>query len=375
MTNQALNPNDQCDAMNFAVIEYSSKTGKVWRHTPERPNYLADPQKEIDPTSFGCYVSAMQGRHIPLTQLVGSRKFGNRLYRKVVGHWPRKYSLKSLADLAVAMVVHDIAHGPEMTIFTQTLRQKLPSAIILGVPTQPFGVLQDYWQRHSDWLADFQQFMESCDVFITVVQSTVPVWQSMTKARVEYLPQPYPVNYAQRYWQPLNMKKKVILVAGVTERNNIKKGLAVAKKVQRLLPEYLIQVTRTPDSANELSALEGGRFEIMDFLPWKEQLDYLGRVKVVINTDYTQTRGRVQTDCAAVGTVSIGADSDGQRDLFPNYYSSAPLSTEALVEQTVGLLREDELYDRTVKTARARLAEYDYEKSAQRLTNLVQTIR
>ena len=79
--------------MNFAVIEYASKTGDIWRHQPGKPNYLEDPAKVIDPTSFGCYVSALEGEHIPLTKLIGTSNLYNRVVKKLTGSWPQNNSL------------------------------------------------------------------------------------------------------------------------------------------------------------------------------------------------------------------------------------------------------------------------------------------
>ena len=272
------------------------------------------------------------------------------------------------------MVVHDIAHGLEVTAFTKKLKETYPEIIVLGVPTQPYGILKRHWEKNKAWLDDFKEFMNNCDVFISIVESTVPIWKKLAKVKVRYLPQPYTVEYASRYFKKLGDKKDVIFVAGVTDRDNIKQGQAAARRVQEMMPNYLIQVTRTPDSTNDFNNLEGTRCEIIDFLPWQEQLEYLSRVKVVINTDYTRTRGRVQTDCAAVGTVSVGADSDGQRDLYPSLYAATPQATAVLANKTVELLRDGEKYTQVAKLAQNRLAEYDYEKSARRLTKLVDEI-
>lgn len=361
--------------MNFAVIEYSSKSGGIWRHTDTRPNYLADPAKEIDPTSFGCYVSALRGEHIPITHLIGAHRLSRRLYRRLAGHWPQHYRLDYLRKFDAVLVVHDIGNGPTVTAFTIRLRHELPRLVILGVPTQPYGIIKRHWEQHPAWLADLRKFMSACDVFLTIVRRTAAAWQRLTDTAVVYLPQPYPVPHAKQHTQSLTAKKPLILVAGVTERDNIRRGHRVASRLQQQFPDHLIHVIRTPGAALDTSLLAGTRFAIEPFSPWQRYLPYLSRVKLVINTDYTFTRGRVQADCAAVGTPSIGADSDGQADLFPDLPASRLTPLSDLVRQGTRLLTDPVFYQAVTATAQARLRSYDYPSSARRLTDLIASLR
>lgn len=358
--------------MRFAVVEYASKTGKIWKHTKERPNYLCDPQKEIDPTSFGCYVSALEGEHIPILSLV-KPSIVKRVMRKVSGRWPR-YDISYLSKFDVIMIVHQISDGHEVTALTKRIRSAFPSIKIIGVPTQPYGILKDYWTKNPDWKSDFQDFMDSCHVFISIVESTVPAWKEMTSSPVIYLPQPYPTAYSETFAKPRTEKEKILFVAGRTDRDNISKGLLVAKALQEQFPEYIIHATSINDDDIQFdtSNLDGARYAMQPFLPWQEHLKYLSSTYLVINTDYTRTRGRVQADCAAVGTPSIGADSDGQEDLFQSLPAFPTQSVEELVTQGAKLLRDTDYYDQVTKTAHEKLADYSYAKSADRITTLVQ---
>lgn len=360
--------------MNFAVIEYASKTGTVWRHTPQKPNYLCDPQTEMDPTSFGCYVSALEGEHIPITALVKPTLL-KRLYRKIIGRWP-PYNISYLKQFDALLIVHQISDGHEVTALTKRIRTELPHIKILGVPTQPFGILKKYWQHHPDWLDDFKAFMDTCHVFITIVRSTLPEWQQMTLNRVEYVPQPYPIAHASKYWQGYKQKEKVIFVAGRTSRDNIGKGLAAAAMLQEQFPDYTIHITNIdePGETFDISALGDARYEAQPFQSWQEHLKYLATVALVVNTDYTQTRGRVQVDCAAVGTPCIGADSDAQVDLFPDLPASPDQTTDSLVAQGKRILEDTQFYGKIAETARSRLTQYSYEKSANRIRQLMQSI-
>lgn len=365
--------------MRFAVIEYRSKSGKVWRHTKERPNYSADPDKEIDPTSFGCYVSALEGEHIPLMGLITGElsniseptRFSRRVFKKITGRWPQTFSLEYLRKFDVLMVVHQISDGHEVTAFTQRLKKQFPRQLIIGVPTQPFGILQKYWDTHPAWLKNFRTFLDACDLVTTLSQSTLATWQTLTKKPVIYLPQPYPVEYTAQFFTPLEQKNNTIFVAGVAERDTITRGYEVARRLQALFPNYLIYVTRTPGVKTDLSALGNARYEIVSFQPWREHLEWLKKIKLIINTDFTQTRGRVQVDAAAVGTPSIGADSDGQRDLYPEFQASPNTPVDELLKYAQTLLTDSSLYRAIVALAHNRLQQYSYTITRSRITDVV----
>lgn len=355
--------------MKFAVVEYTTKTGGIWRHTPEHPNYLGDPQREIDPTSFACYTSALAGEHIPLKGLIKPTKL-KKVIKRLTGSWPQTYSLNYLQQFDVLLMVHQISDGHEITAAAKRLKKLSPRPVIIGVPTQPFVLLKQYWEEHPAWFKDFQEFIAACDVFVTVVASTLPEWQAITDAPVEYLPQPYPVAFAEQHWRPRDQKAKIIFVAGITDRPTIALGQKVAVQLQQHFPEYIIHVTEIPGMSLDTSNLEGNRYAIQPFQQWRGHLDYLQRVMLVINTDFTQTRGRVQVDAAAVGTPSLGADSDGQVDLFPDLVATPDTPLSTLVDKATRLLRDGAYYDEVTNLARQRLQKYNYEQSAKRLLEL-----
>ncbi len=356
--------------MKFAVVEYTSKSGKIWHHTPSRPNYLCDPQTEIDPTSFGCYVSALAGEHIPLTALI-KPTFFKKILKRLRGSWPQQYSLEYLRDFEVLLIVHQMSDGHEVTAFTRRLKSSYPHLFIMGVPTQPFELLRRYGNAHAEWLADFRDFMGLCDVFVSIVRQTVPYWQGLSRAPVAYIPQPYPAHFATKYFFSRAKKQKSIYVAGVTSRPLITRGYQVAAALQKKFPEYAICVTALPGSDVDARALAGSRVSIRPFEKWQEHLASQREVMLVINTDYTFTRGRVQMDCAAVGTPSLGSNSDAQRDLYPELYATPETPTTQLVELGSKLLRDEDYYTQVVQHAQTRLPFYDYEQSAERINALV----
>ncbi|MEX2055176.1 MAG: hypothetical protein WD972_03250 [Candidatus Andersenbacteria bacterium] len=368
--------------MKFAVVEYSSKTGTVWRHTEERPNYLADPQREIDPTSFGCYVSAIKGEHVPLTGLILGpvaavppiTQFGRRLYRKLTGRWPL-YSLDYLSRFEVLLFVHQISDAPEVVQALKRIRALYPSIIVLGVPTQPWGILQSHFDEDPAARQHLVDFMDNCHLFLTIVEETHAWYQKLTKTKVMYVPQPYPVEYASHHFQPREKKLKKILVAGVTQRDTITKGQLVARQLQQAFPDYTIVVPKVADLDYDATALVGSQYEVLPFEEWQQHLKTLSTVMLVINTDYTFTRGRIQVDCAAVGTPSLGSNSDAQRDLWPELAAGPQDSIETLVSLATRVLRDPTYYAAQVKHARDKLPAYNYPTSATRLASLVEVVK
>ena len=361
--------------MSLAVVEYSSKSGDIWRHTPERPNYLCDPAHVMDPTSFGCYVSALSGEHVPLTKIINTSRFLNRVHRKLHGAWPTNYSLDYFTKFDRLLVVYEAANSRTLSTFIHRLQRELPNLKILGVPTQPYGLLRLQWQIEPQIKLDLQEFINSCDIFISIVKSTTDLWQSFTTHPVHYLPQPYPVEHALRNWQPRSSKQPIIFVSGVTARPNIQLGHEVASALQQQFPDHIIHVTNTPDAPLDSTHLQGLKYEVKPFLSWSDHLRYLSTVKLVINTDFTQTRGRVQMDCAAVGTPSVGADSDAQLDLWPRGAAVADTPVATIVKSASRLLSDSHVYEEWVKFARSRLPFYNYAHSADRMNSLYSLIK
>src|SRR5581483_6070032 len=221
---------------------------------------------------------------------------------------------------------------------------------------------------------ELKEFTAACDTFITVVESTLSAWQAISAVPTVYMPQPYPVDYTKQFFSPRTRKEKILFVAGVAGRPQILKGHTVARELQKQFSDYTIWVTDTPGEPFNDQELAGARYEKRPFEEWREHLQSLRTVALVVNTDFTQTRGRVQVDSAAVGTPSLGADSDGQRDLFPQLAATPHTPVSELVTTGARLLRDTAYYNEIVAYASERLAVYSYEDAATRLAMLVRHI-
>jgi hypothetical protein len=220
---------------------------------------------------------------------------------------------------------------------------------------------------------DFVAYMNACSVFLTVVKETKQWYESMTRTPVIYLPQIYPVHFAAQFRQEQSTKERSIFVAGITDRPNIAQGLAAARQLQREFSDLSIRVTNIPGVGMDLSELKDARYEIVPFQQWRQHLPWLARQRLTINTDYTFTRGRVQADCAAVGTPSLGGNSDGAIDLFPELASTPQTSVDELVAKGRRLLTDVAYYKNVVTAASEKLKKYDYDESAARLMMLVKS--
>lgn len=359
--------------MQFAVVEYSSKSGKIWRHQPGRPNYLEDPEKVIDPTSFGSYVSALSGEHIPLTALIKPTK-AKKAYKRLTGSWPA-YSLEYLRKFDALLVVHQISDAHEIASFTKRLKRLFPQVLIFGVPTQPYGLLRPHLESHPKEQKTFQELIDTCNCFLTVVNATRGWYASLSSTPVEYIPQIYPAHFAMQFAKRPSQKKSAIFVAGITDRPAITQGLTIAREVQKRLPDVAIQVTQIPGVPMDLTNLKGAQYDIIPFKKWREHLPELASFKLVINTDYTFTRGRVPVDCAAVGTACLGGNSDGQIDLFPELTSTPKTSNEKLIAQAQRILSDEKHSTTLIERASARLTSYDFEPSRQRILQLIEKYR
>lgn len=366
--------------MKFCCVEYTTKSRKVWVPSVEHPNYLADPINEIDPTSFGSYTTALRGEHVPLTgailgHLEGKtlQPFFQQLHWRMFKRWGA-YSLNYFRKFDTILAIYDWRRGPELTNFVERARREFPETVVIGVPTQPFGVLRETW-RHEQHLSPLVSFYDACHVVLSVVRATVPYQQAMTRTPVVYVPQPYPVEYTLQHWRPGTEKERIVFVAGEIARPDVLAGHLAARAIQEVHPELTIHVTKTPGSPLHTAFLAGAKHEIIPFRPWREHLPYLSQTLLTLNMDNWWTRGRVQVDCAAVGTPSVGGPSDGQQELFPDLLVRDVEDFSSMIELGLRLLGDNAFYERVAYKAKHRLQSYGFEKTAQRFTHLVDLAR
>lgn len=383
--------------MRFACIEYTTKTGTIWRPAPTRPNYLCDPEREIDPTSFGCYTSALDGEHIPLTGLIyqslehppsNLQRMRQDVARRFHGSF-HSYDLTYLRKFDVLLVVYQISNGDELMRFTQRARTELPDTVIVSCSSPPLGRLKEYWKNQPETVETYRAFIRASHFNMNVCRTTVPFYRLLTNNPSLYLPQPYPVEYALQQGVGSRMSgvegnkltagaqadPPIIYVAGDTVRPDIMSGHLVAKVLQQRHPELLIRVTKTPEFSLNTSFLRGARYEVVPFRPWAEQLRALAAVRLVINTDLWWTRGRVPVDCAAAGVPCVGTTSDGQAELWPDLTAEESINMERLVALAERALTDGTFRRAVVQKAQRRLQSYTYVKTVERFKETIELTR
>ncbi len=365
--------------IHFACVEYSTKTGKIWRPTPEKPNYLCDPESEIDPTSFGCWTSALSGEHIPVNFLrrrqnphtlaykLGRKKdlILEKINGKSVYHnlsYLKKFNL-------VLFLIHNFSM-PQMADLIKRAKKINPEAIFLGSIVSPLGLLRETWKKEKGF-RQFKKLADACDIFINVNREAEDYLESILNTKVLYFPQFYPFEYAHQFFRRKEEKEKIILVAGETERLDNLAGQFSAIKIQKKYPEFLIQVVDYPDLNIAPLKIAKADFTIIPFLKWQENLKRLARVFMIINTDAIWTLGRLQADAAAVGAPSIGINSNNQLEFFPKLSVSDIAGNSQIFTLAEKLILDEQFYCNIQQEAAAKLAENDYEKSKERLKEVI----
>lgn len=365
--------------IHFACIEYSTKTGKIWRPTPEKPNYLCDPETEIDPTSFGCWTSALDGEHIPLNFLrrhhdprglaykLGRKKdlILEKINGKSVYHnlsYLKKFNL-------ILFLIHNFSM-PQMADLIQRAKKINPEAIFLGSIVTPLGLLRETWKKEKEFCT-FKKFADACDIFINVNRAGQDYLESILHAQVLYFPQFYPFSFASQFFKKRDQKEKIILVAGETERLDNLAGQFSAIKIQKKYPEFLIQVVSYPGLNIAPLKMAEARFEIIPFLKWRENLKRLARVFMVINTDAIWTLGRLQADCAAVGTPSIGINANNQLEFFSKLSVPDIAGAKQIFTLAEKLILDEQFYQDIQQEASDKLSENDYQKSKEKLLAII----
>ncbi|MDD5627235.1 MAG: hypothetical protein PHW01_04490 [Patescibacteria group bacterium] len=367
------------EKMRFACIEYSTKTGRIWQPTPEKPNYLCDPETEIDPTSFGCWTSAFSGEHIPVNFLrrrqnphTLSYKLGRKL-DLTMEKIQRKPIYRNLDYLKKFNLILFLVHSFSMPLMADLIRKTKkvnPNAIYLGSIVSPLGILREVWKKENEFRA-FKTFANNCNIFINVNHDAQDYLQSFLPAKVVYFPQFYPFEYAHRFFKKREEKEKVILVAGETGRTDNFAGQFAAVQIQKKYPEFLIQVVDYPRSNIAPLETAHARFEIIPFLKWQENLKRLACFFLVINMDQTWTLGRLQADCAAVGTPSIGINANNQLEFFPKLSIPDIAGIKQGIELAEKLISDPAFYQNIQQHASAKLSENNYAKSKEKLLKIL----
>lgn len=375
--------------IRFACIEFNTKSGSIWKPTPERPNYLCDPKREIDIGSFGSWTSALNGEHIPLHWFVngkprrgsdGASPFENtllyrswtRIRKEFSSDGNREFHFHNLGYLEKfdpVLICYSLTHPGAMTQFLQKAKERYPEkTFLVTYGTFNFGRVREYW-RDPAWYRDFVTFLNTGDMIILVNKDAREYFNLVTKKPIVYFPTFYPHHFTEKFFLPREKKERKIFIAGTTERMDIVWSCLIAKRLQEKYPGFTIQVCSWKNMNFE--PLRGTRFEILPWLNWEEYLRVTTKAMLILNTDSWWTNGRVPSDAAAVGTPCIGVNADRQKDLFPELTCSDVIDTEKAIALGCRLIDEDGFYRNVQRKALGALEGHSYEKAKNRLEILL----
>lgn len=369
--------------MKFACIEYTSKSGGIWRPTPKRPNYLADHKREIDATSYGgTWTSALGGEHIPLSWFINGKrgpgagerfslpllvqmKLNRRLGRPLV----QFRNLDYLKNFDVVLVCYHPAGYRLMTQFMVEAKQRFPDIVFLGTHAVfGIGYLREHW-KDSPWFRSFGTFLDLSDVFVVAIPDEPAYLSLVSNTPIVYVPQFYPVSYARKYYRTHEAKDGIIFVAGNTSRTDTVWGCLLARELHRRFPQYTIQAVGS--SSFNTEPLAGSRYQLLSAMNWEDYLAVTSRAKLIINTDVLWTNGRVQADAAVVGTPCIGVNAGRQTELFPDLACHDVVDTPRILELGARLIQDAPYYEQVTTKAFAMLEQWSYEKAPGKLEELV----
>lgn len=372
--------------MQFACIEYNTKSGGIWTHTPERPNYLADHQREIDATSYGTWTSAMEGEHVPMSWFIEPRRgpgvgekfrIGIRIKFKLNSRRGRpliEFSNLGYAERFDAVLICFHPYGFRlMTELVQALRRQFPHLVIIGThATFSLGRLRELW-KSKEWFSSLRTFMDSCDVFAVANREAIEYVSLVSRTPVRYLPQFYPLEYTQQLGIRNGTKNKTIFVAGNTSRSDVVWGCLLAKEIQSRHTGYRVQVIGS-EGFND-ATLDGSDFDVLPRMAWTDYLKTVAQSRLVINTDVGWTNGRVQSDAAAMMTPCIGVNAGWQTELFPDLTIPDVEGSTLAIEIADKLITSDSYCQSTSQSAFDKLSEWSYSGGRRRVLEVIADVQ
>jgi hypothetical protein len=374
--------------IDFACITFNTKSGAIWRPTPDKPNYLCDPKKEVDVGAYGNWVTALRGELIPLHWLIDGKvrrgavnpisfhesipfRAWRRFRKEFRNDRPKRITfgnLNYLEKFNVILVSFYYSHHSEFRQFILNAKERYPEKIFLGVHDFNLGRVREFW-RNPDWYNNFVSFLNHTDIVILLNKVARDYYSLITNRPIVYFPVFYPTSYTKRFFVQRAEKEKKLFIAGTTERMDIVWSCLLARKLQEKFPQYVIQVCNWKNM--NLEPLKGTRFEVLPLMKWEEYLRVTGKATLILNTDSWWTNGRVPSDAAAVGTPCIGVNADRQIDLFPDLVCSEVVDTRKAIDLGSRLIEDPDLYLSIQNKAIQTLEEYSYENAAKRLGTIL----
>lgn len=376
--------------MEFACIVYRTKSGRIWKARENKPNYLCNPETEIDHTAYGTWTSALQGEHIPLiwitegktdlpmNELVKRQSFiGTRILNKIQSKVNNNcisifsnIEYLNKFDLILLCLNYEVPNI--FANLAKAIKNRFPAKIILTTHDFNLGRIREFW-RNSNWFMNFRELINTTDAFLVSNPGVESYFGLVCDKPIIYFPQLYPVDHTRKYFKLNSEKDNVIFIGASTQRIDNVWSALLAKKIQSDFPQFIIKLIWTKDF--NLEVLKNARFEILPRLSWEQYLSETSKSKLIINMDNWWTNGRVPTDAAAVGTPCIGVNSGRQVELFPSLSFNDIIGNANALETSRQLLNSEEIFQKVTCYSYKELQKYSYEEGTKRIRDLFNNLK
>jgi hypothetical protein len=260
----------------------------------------------------------------------------------------------------------------EMARFIVEAKKMDKRPVLLAVICVPFNHVREVL-KNPETFKDFKVFLDNCDAFLNYNHVGVSEYLKLyTDTPIINFPLCYPFEFTKSFFEKRERKKKIIHVSGHALRTDDVASMLIAKKIQQIHPDFIIEVVER--KGLNIEPLRDSNYRIIPFMEWKEYIKHLRKTYIVIDMDNTWTVGRVPNDAAAVGTPCIGLNSGSQADLFPDLTCSDIVDTKKAIKLGIKLIEDKNFYEKIQRNAFRRLKKYSYKTAEKRMRKLLNEI-
>jgi len=368
--------------IKLALVVPYSKIGRIPR---EQEHQINDP--------YSNWILALGGEQIPLPWLQLRKsllsiyfdflaptmaKFNFAAYvlfsKWLLRRLNKFHNIKYLTKFNVVLVaVHEYSIR-EIAKFVVQIKKDMKKSTVFVTPCVPFEYIREALKSPENFKY-FKILIDTCDAFLNWGHEAISDYLKLyTDTPVVNFPMTYPFEFAKAFFKKREEKEKIIFVPGHVLRVDDVASMLVARKIQEIYPDFVIEVLKM--RGLNVEPLRGSNYRLRAPSPkWVDFLKRAGRAYMVIDMDNTWTLGRVPNDAAAVGTPCIGLNSGSQADLFPALTCSDIVGTRKAVKLGVKLIEDTKFYKRIQEGAFKKLERYSHENAEKRLSKLLENLR
>jgi|GEM_PF-1105833 len=335
------------------------------------------------------------------------------------------FKQQSLRQLRQLLQPYDLVIT-ELGITALDLTQRVIEASDGRAATYSEGHVGDYQQLAPSNQITFVQILRAAAMNFVYWEKYVPFYCALTSRPVEYLPYPYLLDHARRWFIPLTQKSSLVAVSSGLV-GGTRNGLASLTVAQRLLDAGLVQQMACwlePDSFDEDARAIAALFtkpspRLRRRIPWRRWLlkwrvDYrawlqlktelvqhhppapscaatrvdnlffyrragwlpylaqLAPARILVDLNNRETVGRNAMDCAALGIPCVAAArTDMQARLFPFTTLADSWDVQGAYDLCEKLLRDSNFYQQVTTYAAEAIRQFDVVRFRARFADLV----